>query len=118
MHANVLCSAKCALVVGDLREQNDELISAVTANRIAGTNRSQQARGDPPEQLVTGRVPKRVIDGLEAVKVEVEQGELRSHPRRVCHCLVKTIQQQEAIGKAGERVEVGTPIRLGVRLLK
>ena len=59
---------------------------------------------------------KRVIYGLEAVEVEIEQRELRSHPRRVRHRLVKAIQQQEAIGKAGERIEVGSPMRLCVRL--
>jgi hypothetical protein len=60
-------------------------------------------------------MPKRVIDGLEAVKVEVEQRELRSHPRRVRHGLVKAIKQQEAIGKTGERIEVSPPMRLCVR---
>ena len=90
----------------------------MTADRVAGPDGGQQAHGDPLEQFVTDRVTKRVIDGLEAVKVEVEQREFRSHPRRVRHRLVKAIQQQEAIGKTGERIEVGPPIRLGVRLLE
>ena len=109
---------KCALIVRNLREKNDELVTALTTRRIASSDAGQQARGDSLEQLVTGRMPECVIDGFEAVKVEIEQRELRSHPRRLRHGLVKAIQQQEAIGKTGERIEVSPPMRLCVRSLE
>ena len=115
LRANLFRGKECALIVRNFREQNDELITALTTRRIAGSDAGQQPRGDPLEQLVTGRMPECVIDGLEAVKVEVEQRELRSHPRRVCYRLVEAIQQQEAIGKTGERIEVSPPVSLCVR---
>ena len=112
LRANLFRGKKCALIVRNFGEKNDELVTALTTRRIASSDAGQQARGNSLEQLVTGRMPKCVIDGLEAVKVEIEQRELRSHPRRVRHGLVKAIQQQEAIGKAGERIEVRPPMRL------
>ena len=116
--ANLFRGKECAFIVSNFRQQNDELVTALTTRRIASSDAGQQARGDPLEQLVTGRVPKRVINGFEAVKVEIEQRELRPHPRRLRHRLVKAIKQQEAIGKTGERIEVSPPMRLCVRSLE
>ena len=118
LRANLSRGKKCALIVRNFRQQNDELVTALTTRRIASSDAGQQARGNSLEQLVARRVPECVIDGFEAVKVEIEQRELRPHPRRLRHRLVKAIKQQEAIGKTGERIEVSPPMRLCVRSLE
>jgi hypothetical protein len=63
-------------------------------------------------------MPKRVIHGLEAVKVEVEQRELVFSSASRVPRPGKAIQQQEAIGKTGERIEVSPPMRLCLRSLE
>ena len=56
-------------------EQTRELVTPQAAHQVLGTNGSGQPRSDDPEQFVAGVVPMRVIDRLEAVEVEVQQGE-------------------------------------------
>ena len=66
-----------------------------------------QARGRLAQQLVTGRVPERVVDVLEVVEVEDEERHGRPVALRPRQGEVEVLGQQRAVGQAGERVVVG-----------
>ncbi len=55
-------------------DEHRELVAAEPSGEILGAARTGQAAGELAEELVTGAVPPRVVDRLEAVEVEVENG--------------------------------------------
>ena len=55
-------------------DEHRELVAAEPGGEILGADRAGQAAGELGEQLVAGAVPPRVVDRLEAVEVEVENG--------------------------------------------
>ena len=60
------------LGVGDFREQHDEFVAALPADRIRTAYTAFQAAGDRLQELVADRVAERIIDVLEAIEVETE----------------------------------------------
>src|SRR2546423_317263 len=56
-------------LVAHVLEQDRELVAAQPRGGVACPQAAAQARGDRDEQLVTGGVACRVVDGLEAVEV-------------------------------------------------
>src|SRR6185295_17608882 len=63
--------------VADLLEQDGELVSTHARHRVAEADAALQAPGDLDEELVAQRVAEAVVDDLEAVEVEEEDGEER-----------------------------------------
>src|ERR1700733_8418428 len=54
-------------------EQHSKLIPAEACNRVAVAHRIAQQLGNFAQHAVTGEVAARIIDGLEAVKIQVAQ---------------------------------------------
>ncbi len=91
-----------ALGVGSCGER-DELVAAEPGDHLAGCGRAGlQPVGDLDEEPVSGRVAEAVVDGLEAVEVEVAQAE----PLVVARAerLLQALEEQGAVREAGERV--------------
>ena len=64
---------KC--VVGGRRlDQDRELVAAEARHRVAVTHRRGEPRRHHGQQAVAGGVPEAVVDDLEAVEVEVQDG--------------------------------------------
>ena len=56
--------------VGDIEQEDAELIAAETGGDVARPQARSEALGDDDEQLVAGGVAEAVVDGLEVVEVE------------------------------------------------
>ena len=70
-------------------QEHDELVAAQAREQVAAAQPVLQPPGDGEEQLVAGRVAVRVVDGLEAVEVEEQQGQ-RVSPTRASHSATST----------------------------
>ena len=64
------CDASSRL--GDVLDQDGELVAAEPRDRVAGPDRVGEALADRLEQRVAGRMTEAVVDGLEVVEVEEE----------------------------------------------
>ena len=100
----------------ELRQQDDEFIATVPAGGVGCTDTGGQARCHLLKQLVTRRMPQQIVDALESVKIEEQQCHLLVLARCPRRCLIEAIQQQSAIGQAGELVVMCKPARLRHRL--
>ena len=87
--------------------QRHELVAAEPGDHLAGRGRAGlQPVGDLDQQPVAGRVAEAVVDGLEAVEVEVAQAEALAR-RRARERLLQAFEEQRAVGQSGERVVRG-----------
>jgi hypothetical protein len=81
-----------------------ELVAAEARDRVTGAQHVGEPRGQHAQQLIPGAVPERVVDELEAVEVEEEDGGRRSASSAVVQGERETIHEQRAIRQPGERV--------------
>ena len=74
---------------------------------------------DSHEQDVADSVAQRIIDILEVVQVQKQHGQRTAARLLVGNVAVGAFRQERAVGKVGERVEVGQPLNavLGLSLL-
>ena len=68
-------------LVRDVLEQNRELVAAQPGNGVALAQRGAQARRDRLQHPVAGVVAERVVDVLEVVEVQEQNGERTDRPR-------------------------------------
>src|SRR6202011_1821185 len=87
-----------------LRQQDDELIAARPGDHVARVERLAQTRGDFTQDAVADAVTERVVDRLEPVEVDVEQGETAIVERRRFQYGVEALFEREAIRQAGQTV--------------
>ena len=69
-----------------LLQQERELVAAQAAGRVLGAQDAHQPLGHEAQQLVTGRMSERVVDGLEVVQVNEQDGQARRRCRRTRAC--------------------------------
>jgi len=60
----------------DLRQKDDEFVAALAADRVGEADAGKQPAGGGLQDLVAGRVPEGVVDGLEMIQVQEEQADL------------------------------------------
>jgi hypothetical protein len=100
-------------------DEDGELVPAEPGDQVAGAAHAPQPVRDDAQQLVAGGVAVAVVDRLEPVEVEHEDGEVLA--RRVvvgCGHLLQALGEQVAVGQAGERVVVGLVGQVLGRLLE
>ena len=80
-----------------------ELVAAQPGRRVLGSHAPEQALRGRAQQLVARRVAERVVHVLEAVEVD------QDHRHRVAprQGPAQPVEQQHAVGQAGQRVVVG-----------
>ena len=92
--------------VADVVEQERELVAGEPGDGVVRPQRGLQPSRHRLQQLVAARVAEAVVDDLEAVEVEEQHGRAAlgvmalGAPDR----LVQAVQEQDAVGQAGERV--------------
>ena len=79
---------------------HDELVAAEPGDQVTVAARPGQPAGDGAEQLVAGAVPERVVDDLEAVEVQEQQGQLPALHEQV----LELLGERGPVGQPGERV--------------
>ena len=87
-----------------LRQHGDKLITRQTPRNIGGAQHLLQALGHDAEQIVTRRMTQRVVDLLEAVKVDEQHGQLFVIARCRSHGLIGLSLQQTAIGQTRQAI--------------
>ena len=89
-------------------EHDRELVAAEPRERVALPQRLLQARADLAQHLVARRVPERVVELLEAVEVDQQQGDVAV---LVLDRLGQPVEQMAAVAEArevvGDRVALG-----------
>ena len=91
--------------LADVVEQDGELVAALAGEGIALAQARLEPGGHLHEQIVAGRVPEAVVDGLESIEIEEENGEPVSlAPSRTRERALDQIEEQRPVGQARERV--------------
>ena len=94
--------------VADVVDQDREFIATEPGDGVAVTDAGLQPPADADQELVAGHVAEAVVDDLEPVEVEEEDGEPEPlRPPRPVHGAVEPVGEQGAVGQAGEDVVIG-----------
>ena len=93
-------------------QQDGELVAAEARDLVVRAHERADEAGQLDEDLVAGGVPERVVDDLEVVEVEEEEGRRRP-AARARHGAHERILEGAAVGEVRERVvesEVADPL--------
>ena len=99
-------------VIGiDTADENGELVTTEPGSEIDRADRGRDTAGDRDQELVAGLVAEHVVDDLEVVEVEEQDGN-----RRVLiglgQRLADLLREQRPVGQTRERVVVGAMAQL------
>src|SRR5215218_4151765 len=103
--------------VGQDRDEHGELVAAEPGHDVAVRQPGPEPDTDLPEDEVAAGVPEGVVDLLEAVQVDEQNGEAAVGPEgggRLAH----PVGEQRPVGKPGERVVEGLVLAFGGRTLE
>ena len=103
--------------VGDVLQQHGELVAAEARDRVLGPHARLHALSDGDQQPVAGVVTEAVVDRLELVQVEEQDGDRGPAAVGPLECVVEAVREQRAVGKLGERVVEGLVCELVEPLL-
>ena len=87
--------------------EHRELVAAEAGDHVLRAQHGAQARADRAQQLVAGVVAERVVEHLQVVDVEEEQREAAALRVGARDRVAEALEQQGAVGQAGERVVQG-----------
>ena len=94
-------------VVGDVRDEDRELVAAQTAEELVAPHLARHLARDPDQHRVARAMAERVVDVLEIVEVEEEQREARAVALRVRDHARELFVEAVAVVEAGQRVALG-----------
>ena len=100
-----------------VRQHDDELIAAQAGHGVACTHAADQAPRDLIEQQVAHVVSKRVVERLEIVQIDEQDGAMVAAAQAGLLRLLQAVQQQDAVGQLGELIEEGQLLYLLLCLL-
>src|SRR6185436_703487 len=89
------------------RSDDRELIAADSRQGARVVDDAGQASGHRLQQLVASAMSERIVDVLEPVEIDEEQGHDIGGAARVCELMIETIAEELAIRQPRERVIVG-----------
>src|SRR5262249_37471083 len=99
--------------VADILEEHHELITAEAGDGVSGPEEGFEPLRERREQLIADRMAEAVVDDLEAVDVEEQDGEGKvTAPARDADGSFEAILEERAAGKAREPVEEGVAAKL------
>ena len=93
---------------GDVLDEDGELVAAQPSGGVTGAQDRPDPLGDADQQLIAGPVAEGVVDDLEVVEIDEQDGMLAGHrPLRVGLALERLAQpvlEQRPVGQVGQRV--------------
>ncbi|MPN02000.1 hypothetical protein SDC9_149213 [bioreactor metagenome] len=98
--------------ISHIQHQHNELITADPGNGIGLTEAELQALGDHPQQIIPHRMSQRIIDNLETIHIQKQQGKAGVHPVGKGAGLLQAVGQQHPVGQAGQGVIAGNVFKL------
>ena len=99
----------------EILEQHHELIAAEARRRIRGPHVCPDSIRDAAQQLVTHVVAQRVVDGLEAIEVEEQDGELLPAAPAPREAFRQTFEETAAARETGQVIRLDEPLELLLR---
>ena len=114
-----VCDARRGRLLVDVLQEHHELVAAQSRRFVLGAQGGPDALADLSQQGVADDVPKGVVDALEAVDVQVEQGEARTAITGAVQGMLDDLHEGAAVVEPGELVTVGQvtqPLLLGTKL--
>ena len=99
------------------RLDDGELVAADACDRVAVAKQAAQTIRDHPDHLVAGSVAQSVVDLLEAIEIEHQQGDLLAGAAVSAQRLRQPVLEQGAVGKAGELVVERGGVAAGMDVL-
>ncbi len=94
------------------RQQHRELVAAQPGDDVGGAQATPDARRGAAQDLVAHTVPHRVVDGLEVVEVEEEEGEIGAG----ADVPLQLTLEGAPVGDPGQSVDARHVLDLGVAL--
>ena len=88
----------------DVRQKNHEFVAAESTRGIASAYRCERAPRGLAQNLVACGMAVPIVDGLEPIEVEQQDGDLTVFAMGLENGQIETVGKQGAIGKSGERV--------------
>ena len=88
---------------GDSGLDDAELVAPEPRDNIGAAHQCGQPPGELADQIVAGRMSKRIVDVLEAVDVEIEECKLRALAPRFGQRAVEAVVEQGAVRQTGQR---------------
>ncbi len=105
-------------LVSDILEEHGELVASEAGDRVPRSEEPFQLPSERGEQLIARGMPQAVVDVLEAVDVEEEDGEgIALAPAGDAEGAVQPVLEESPAGKVREPVEEGVAEELLLRLL-
>ena len=95
------------LRAADVLEQDRELVAAEARGGVAGADARVQALGDLEQHLVAGGVAEAVVDRLEVVEVDEDDGQARALAAGARDGVAHALDEQRAVGEVGDGVVEG-----------
>ncbi len=87
-------------------EQQQELIATLSSEQVGVTAALTEPGGDVAQQLITGRMPERVVDEFEAVEVEVQKTHGGALTLGAGKREFEVLLEQRSVRQVGERIVV------------
>ena len=87
--------------------QHHEFVAAQTGQSVRGAQTVVDAPRHLDQHLIAGQMAQAVVDQLEAVAVDEQHGEGGVPAAAAAHGLIQSVQQQGAVGQAGQGVVQG-----------
>ena len=103
------------LGVGDPLQQHRELVAAQAGRGVGRAQAALEPPGGRDQQLVAGGVAEAVVDVLEVVQVDEQDGQVAL--ARAGQGVLDPLGEQGAVGQAGQPVVEGLVDELGLQLL-
>jgi hypothetical protein len=101
--------------IAEVVADHAELVAAEPCDRVARAQRARQPLAQCAQQLVARVMAAAVVDELELVEVEEQDGDRRLAPCAVLDGLGETVDEQRAVGKAREGILHGLTAHLVLR---
>ncbi len=106
------------VVMFQVHQQGDEFIAAQAGDGVLLAQGRLHARGAGDQQGVAHAMAVLVVDGLEAVEVEEDDGQRPLLALALRQRLLQPVQQQDPVGQAGQGVEMGDVLERVLALLQ
>ncbi len=90
--------------VGDVREQDGELVTAEPGNGVGLVQHRTKPGADLFQQLVTVVVTEGVVDLLEPVQIDEQQSDCRAGALSRSELLAATVKEQHAVRQTGQGI--------------
>ena len=99
---------------GQVLHEDGELVAPDAGHEVGAARPGAQALGHRLQHRVAGGVAEPVVHRLEAVEVDEDEGAARALPPRARERALQGVEEERAVGEAGEAVVAGEALEVGL----